>query len=140
MIIIWIGRWILGEESNTALFFIGLMALAVFLGHLFPIFLGFKGGKGVATALGIFILMGPKAILLALPIFVLVVYVGKYVSLGSLVAAGSFPVLMIVFQYNIFAVFLSIIIAAAIILKHKENILRLIKGEEKPWRGKVKTE
>src|SRR4030042_2682863 len=140
MIIIWIGRWILGEESNTALFFIGLMALAVFLGHLFPIFLGFKGGKGVATALGIFILMGPKAILLALPIFVLVVYVGKYVSLGSLVAAGSFPVLMIVFPYNIFAVFLSIIIAAAIILKHKENILRLIKGEEKPWRGKVKPE
>ena len=75
---------------------------------------------------------------MALPVFVLVVLLGKYVSLGSIVAAGSFPVLMIVFSYPVYTVCLAIVIAAAIILKHKENILRLIKGEEKPWRAKEK--
>ncbi len=89
----------------------------------------------MATALGIFILLGPKAILVALPLFILVVLLWKYVSLGSIVAAGSFPVLMIVFTYQLYTVFLSLVIAAAIILKHKKNILRLIKGEEKPWRA-----
>ena len=111
------------------------MALAVFLGHIFPVFLSFKGGKGVATALGIFLLLGPKAILVVVLLFILVVLLGKYVSLGSIVAAASFPVVMYFFHYNRNAVFLSIAIAAVIILKHKPNILRLIKGEEKTWRS-----
>ncbi|MBI4764538.1 MAG: glycerol-3-phosphate 1-O-acyltransferase PlsY [Deltaproteobacteria bacterium] len=138
MLMIWIGRRIFGGEGDSGLLIISLMALAVFLGHIFPVFLGFKGGKGVATALGIFILLGPKAILVAVPVFVLVVLLGKYVSLGSIVAAGSFPVLMIVFSYPVYTVGLAIVIAAAIILKHKANIQRLIKGEEKPWRSKGK--
>lgn len=138
MLVVWIGLWVFAGEGNQGFLFIALMALAVFLGHIFPVFLGFKGGKGVATALGIFILLGPKAILVALPIFVLVVFLGKYVSLGSIVAAGSFPILMIAFTYHVYTVLLAIVIAAAIILKHKENILRLIKGEEKPWRAKGK--
>lgn len=136
MIPIWIGQWVLGREGDTGFFFICLMALAAFLGHLFPIYLGFKGGKGVATAFGIFILIGPKALLIAIPIFVLVVYFGKYISLGSMIAAGSFPILLILFNYNIYAVMLSIVMASAIIYKHQENIRRLIKGEEKPWHGK----
>jgi glycerol-3-phosphate acyltransferase PlsY len=135
MVVIWLGRWILGGESESAFPVICLMALAVFLGHLFPIFLGFRGGKGVATALGIFVLLGPKAVFVALPLFILVVYLGKYVSLGSLAAAGSFPILLLLFNYNIYTVLLSIIVAAAIILKHKENIRRLLKREEKPWTG-----
>ena len=138
MLVIWLGLWIFAGEGDSRLLIINLMALAVFLGHIFPVFLGFKGGKGVATALGIFILLGPKAILVALPVFVLVVLLWKYVSLGSIVAAGSFPVLMIVFSYPVYTVGLAIIIAAAIILKHKANILRLIQGEEKPWRFKAK--
>jgi acyl phosphate:glycerol-3-phosphate acyltransferase len=138
MIVVWIGLWAFAGEGDLGFLYIALMALAVFLGHIFPVFLGFKGGKGVATALGIFILLGPKAILVALPIFILVVLLGKYVSLGSIVAAGSFPVLMIVFSYPVYSVFLAIVIASAIIFKHKENILRLIKGEEKPWQHKGK--
>jgi glycerol-3-phosphate acyltransferase PlsY len=115
------------------------MGLAVFLGHLFPIFLRFKGGKGVATALGIFLLLGPKAILIALPIFIVVVVLGKYVSLGSLIAAASFPLVMLFFRYHFYYVLLSAVVAAAVILKHKANILRLLKGEEKPWRSKGNT-
>ncbi|MFH0789844.1 MAG: glycerol-3-phosphate 1-O-acyltransferase PlsY [Pseudomonadota bacterium] len=138
MIPIWIGQWVFGGEPPGAVsFYLCLIALAAFLGHLFPIYLGFKGGKGVATALGIFILLGPKTLLVALPLFVLVVYFGKYISLGSIITAGSFPILLILFNYHIYTVFLSIIMAAAIIFKHKDNILRLIKGEEKPWHGKA---
>jgi len=138
MLVVWIGRLVFGGENTPTFFLVCLMALAVFLGHLFPVFLDFKGGKGVATALGIFILLGPKAILVALLLFILIVFFGKYVSLGSIVAAGLFPVLLILFNYNNYTVLLSIIIVAAIIFKHKGNILRLIKGEEKPWRGKGK--
>ena len=138
MLMIWIGQWVFAGEGELGQFYITLMALAVFLGHIFPVFLGFKGGKGVATALGIFILLGPKAILVAIPVFVLVVLLGKYVSLGSIVAAASFPVLMIVFSYPVYTVCLAVVIAASIILKHKANIQRLIRGEEKPWRGKEK--
>jgi glycerol-3-phosphate acyltransferase PlsY len=136
MVVVWIGQWVFAGEGNQGVFFIALMALAVFLGHIFPVFLRFKGGKGVATALGIFLLLGPKAIVVALLLFILVVLLGKYVSLGSIVAAGSFPVVMIMFSYQVYIVLLSIVIAATIILKHKANILRLIKGEEKPWRAK----
>jgi acyl phosphate:glycerol-3-phosphate acyltransferase len=136
MLVVWIGQWAFAGEGNHGFLFIALMALAVFLGHIFPVFLGFKGGKGVATALGIFILLGPKAILVALLLFILVVLLGKYVSLGSIVAAGSFPIVMIMFSYQVYTVLLSIVIATVIILKHKANILRLIKGEEKPWRAK----
>jgi len=137
MLVVWIGWLVFGGENAPTFFLVCLMALAAFLGHIFPVFLHFKGGKGVATGLGIFILLGPQAILVAILVFVLVVYLGKYVSLGSLVAAGLLPVLLIIFNYNLYAVCLSVIIFAAIIFNHKENILRLIKGEEKTWRGKT---
>jgi acyl phosphate:glycerol-3-phosphate acyltransferase len=136
MLVIWIGWRVFGEVSDSAYFIIALMGLAVFLGHLFPLFLRFKGGKGVATALGIFLLLGPKAILIALPLFIVVVVLGKYVSLGSLTAAVSFPFAMAFFHYHLYYILLGAIIAAAVILKHKANILRLLKGEEKPWKAR----
>ena len=139
MIVIWTGRWFFVEESPSGLLIICIMGLAVFLGHLFPLFLRFKGGKGVATALGIFILLAPKVILIAIPVFILAVYFGKFISLGSMLAAGSFPILLILFNYHYYIVLLACGIAAGVIAKHKENILRLIRGEEKPWRLKDKT-
>ena len=136
MIPIWIGQWILKGDTDALMLSLCLIALAAFFGHLFPFYLGFKGGKGVATALGIFIVLGPKTLLVAIPLFVLVVYFGKYISLGSIVTAGSFPILLILFNYHLYTVALAIVIGSAIIIKHKENILRLIKGEEKPWNTK----
>jgi acyl phosphate:glycerol-3-phosphate acyltransferase len=137
MIPIWIGQEVLAGTSNYY-FYLCLIALAAFMGHLFPIYLRFKGGKGVATALGIFILLGPKALLIAIPFFVLIVYFGKYISLGSIVATGSFPVFLIIFHYDKSIILLSIVIAVAIILKHRENMVRLWRGEEKPWLGEKK--
>jgi acyl phosphate:glycerol-3-phosphate acyltransferase len=135
MIPIGVGWWLIGSK-DSAIIIICLTALAAFLGHLFPIYLGFKGGKGVATALGVFALLGPKALLISIPLFILVVLIWKYVSLGSIIAAGTFPVFLIIFGYNHNIILLSIIIALAVILKHRENIRRLVKGEEKPWQGK----
>lgn len=133
MIPIWIGWRITGGSGESATIIICFIAFAVFLGHLFPIFLGFRGGKGVATALGIFALLVPKALLVAIPIFLVIVIAWKYVSLGSVIIAGIFPIILILFNYNKYYMILSLLIAMAVILKHKENIKRLVKGVEKPW-------
>jgi glycerol-3-phosphate acyltransferase PlsY len=136
MLVVWIGRRVFGSASASALFLVALMGLAVFLGHLFPVFLRFKGGKGVATALGIFLIIGPKAVWIALSLFILVVGVGKYVSLGSITAAAAFPLLMLLFDYPAYNIFLAAAVSLGVILKHTENIKRLVRGEEKPWRSK----
>jgi glycerol-3-phosphate acyltransferase PlsY len=106
-------------------------ALAAVLGHVFPVWLRFKGGKGVATALGVFCVLFPKAILVALAIFILVVAVTRYVSLGSILGAIAFPVAAY-FMQN--ADWLSLLLASGvsliIVIKHQQNIGRLMAGTE----------
>ena len=133
---VWIGKWGLSEVPELNGYALCLVALAAFLGHLFPIYLRFKGGKGVATALGIFLVFSPAIVLLVVPIFVGLVLLGKYVSLGSMLSAAAFPVLLIIFNYSAPIIWLAVVIAAAIIIKHQENIRRLLRGEEKPWNKK----
>jgi glycerol-3-phosphate acyltransferase PlsY len=133
---VWLGQWGLNSAPGTPDFALSLVALAAFLGHLFPVYLGFKGGKGVATALGIFLVVSPLVVFLAVPIFIGVVLVGKYVSLGSMVAAAAFPVLLFILDYPAALVWLAVVIAGFIIGKHHENVRRLLRGEEKPWNKK----
>ena len=109
---------------------IGLTILSAFTGHVYPIFLKFKGGKGVATALGVFILIVPWAVLIAFLIFILTVYKSRYISLGSMMATGSLPIWITLLSYSNFYVIPSIITAGLITYKHKDNIQRLIDGEE----------
>jgi glycerol-3-phosphate acyltransferase PlsY len=108
-----------------------LAALFAVLGHVFPVWLRFKGGKGVATALGVFCVLFPKAILVALAIFILVVAITRYVSLGSILGAIAFPVAAY-FMQN--ADWLSLLLASGvsltIVLKHHQNIGRLLAGTE----------
>jgi glycerol-3-phosphate acyltransferase PlsY len=108
-----------------------LAALFAVLGHVFPIWLRFKGGKGVATALGVFCVLFPKAILVALAIFILVVAVTRYVSLGSILGAIAFPVAAYFMQD---ADWISLLLASGvsliIIVKHHQNIGRLLGGTE----------
>ena len=110
----------------------GLLAI---LGHVFPIWLKFKGGKGVATAAGVFIALTPISLLIALLVFIVVVAITRYVSLGSIMAALS------LLAVNVISIFrqphkdyalliLVVLIVAMIIYKHKENIARLIRGNE----------
>ena len=106
-------------------------ALAAVLGHVFPVWLRFKGGKGVATALGVFCVLFPKAILIALAIFILVVAITRYVSLGSILGAIAFPVAAYFLQNTDW---ISLLLASAVslivILKHRQNIGRLLAGTE----------
>ena len=114
--------------------------LACMLGHVFPIFFNFKGGKGVATSVGIFYVCNPLAITLGLTVFALVLIISKIVSLSSLIATVVVVVLSIVF-YDHYAFLLPQIIlivsmGAIVFLKHKENIKRLIAGNENKIGGK----
>ena len=114
------------------------MGLAAFLGHLFPIYLKFKGGKGVATALGVFLFLSPIVILIEVVVFAASVAIWKYVSLGSMLAAGTMPVLLYLLSFPMPVVLLSIVFAILIIIKHSSNIQRLLSGTENKIGSKKK--
>ncbi|MGB8128764.1 MAG: glycerol-3-phosphate 1-O-acyltransferase PlsY [Candidatus Angelobacter sp.] len=119
-----------------ALRLMSLAALCAVLGHVFPIWLRFKGGKGVATALGVFCVLFPKAILVALAIFILVVSITRYVSLGSILGAIAFPLAAYFIQYpDWLSLLLASTVSLIIILKHHQNIRRLLAGTENRFGG-----
>ncbi|HEX9776947.1 MAG TPA: glycerol-3-phosphate 1-O-acyltransferase PlsY, partial [Geopsychrobacteraceae bacterium] len=109
---------------------LALVALAAFVGHCFPVYLGFKGGKGVATALGVFLVLSPLAILGALAVFVLVLWKWRYISLASVSAAAVIPLLVLAIErsWPLFAA--TLVIAAIVIWRHRSNIERLKSGGE----------
>ena len=113
-----------------------LAALCAVLGHMFPIWLKFRGGKGVATGLGAFLLISPEAVLLAAGTFVIILLVFRYVSLASIVAVAIFPLLAWIvrdFGSWLSLVFMSIA-SLAIVARHHENIGRLLAGAEPSFR------
>jgi glycerol-3-phosphate acyltransferase PlsY len=109
---------------------VAAVGLAAFLGHLFPIYLRFKGGKGVATALGAYLGLDPLAVLIAVIIFVLLLLKWRFVSLGSLVGVAVMPLLLYLRNAPNQYIYLVLIIGTLIFLKHKDNIRRLIAGTE----------
>ncbi|MCX8022667.1 MAG: glycerol-3-phosphate 1-O-acyltransferase PlsY [Syntrophorhabdaceae bacterium] len=106
------------------------IGIAAFLGHLFPVYLRFKGGKGVATASGVYLAMNPWAILISFIVFLLMVFKWRYVSLGSITGASLTPFLMYFLNASPEYILSSVFIGLLIIAKHRENIGRLIKGKE----------
>ncbi|MCM0080105.1 glycerol-3-phosphate 1-O-acyltransferase PlsY [Geomonas sp. Red32] len=114
---------------------IASVGLAAFLGHVYTVFLGFKGGKGVATALGVFLAASPLSVLVALFVFVAVVYKSRYVSLASITAAAVIPPLVAAIERTPAMIAMSVIIAALVIYKHKENISRLRAGTENKFKA-----
>jgi glycerol-3-phosphate acyltransferase PlsY len=106
-------------------------ALFAVLGHMFPVWLRFKGGKGVATALGVFCILFPKAVLVSLAIFIVAVAITRYVSLGSILGAIAFPVAAYFLQDpDAGSLVITSIIAVIVVLKHHQNIRRLLAGTE----------
>jgi glycerol-3-phosphate acyltransferase PlsY len=120
-----IAQWLVNEE-----FWIAGTGLAAFLGHCFPIYLRFKGGKGVATALGVLLPLAPLAVVFDIFFFAGVVATSRIVSVGSILAAAAMPILIWLLKYPLPAVILGICIAVLIIYRHKENIKRLLTGGE----------
>lgn len=113
---------------------VSLIALATLLGHIYPVYLNFKGGKGVATALGVFIVLIPWAALSAFPVFIAATWISGYVSVGSLTAVAAMPLLAWFFSHSKIYTLLAVAMAALIWVKHKDNIRRLLNGSEKSWR------
>ena len=112
---------------------IGICAL---LGHMFPIFLGFQGGKGVATALGVYLAISPLSFLCSLVLFIIIVWIWSYISFGSILAAAGMPLFLILFGKPQPLIIGSLIMAALIWYKHKVNIQGLIRGEERRWKDR----
>lgn len=121
-----------GFEENPLLY--AGVALSAILGHLYSPFLKFRGGKGVATTIGTFLVLTPKALLTVLPVFLIAVYVSGFVSVGSLLSVALLPLLIYLYGYPIEYTHCAIILAPLIFWKHRENIKRLMRGEEKTWR------
>ncbi|MCK4694385.1 MAG: glycerol-3-phosphate 1-O-acyltransferase PlsY [Candidatus Cloacimonetes bacterium] len=127
-----LGKYILENPDDLFLIFIGL---AVILGHICTIFLKFKGGKGVATSAGVFIALIPIPVFITLVVFILTVWISKYVSLGSLIAALTLFITELIININnsfaeIEILILIFIITVFIIIRHRENIKRILKGNE----------
>lgn len=116
-----------------------LAALCAVLGHIYTVWLGFKGGKGVATAFGVFVALAPWAALASLGVFVLVFAASRYVSLASILGAAAFPVLALVLRhdYGVWLTAVIFLVPAIIIAKHHQNISRLRHGTEYRF-GKAK--
>ncbi|MGB9104942.1 MAG: glycerol-3-phosphate 1-O-acyltransferase PlsY [Terriglobales bacterium] len=123
------------QRPGVQHFYLIMAIAAVFaiLGHVFPVWLKFKGGKGVATGVGAFIALAPKAVLIVLVIFVAIVAAFRYISLGSIVATAAFPIFAwLLYRYQASpAVFAAMVVASALIIaKHHQNIRRLLAGTE----------
>lgn len=124
----------LGESA------LSLLSLAAVLGHMFTPWLAFKGGKGVATALGVALAFRAGMVLPALGVFVAVLLLFRYVSLGSVLSAFALPLILAWRGATPVVLLLWIDIALLVILKHHENIRRLLKGAETPLWGAKKKE
>ncbi len=116
---------------------IALCGAASVLGHMFPVYLGFKGGKGVATALGAFLYLAPLAVLGCLAVFLASVYFSGFVSLGSLLGSLSILLWLALLHAPAWKLWLAAFIVAMIWIKHYQNIGRLMRGTEKSWKQKA---
>ena len=125
--------WIAPYANGSAAILAGLAALFAIVGHVFPIWLKFRGGKGVATGLGSFLLLAPKALLVVVGLFLAFVLAFRYVSLGSIVAVAFFPLVAWFLDgaQRGPAMVASMVTACFIIVaKHSDNIRRLLSGRE----------
>ncbi len=123
--------WLAGRLTQNSALWTSAAALSVMTGHAFPVFLGFRGGKAVASCVGAFLRLAPLPLSAALAVFVVTVAVTRYVSLGSILAAGSLPLAVWLIAHPPWPVVAAAMLAAGfMILRHKANIQRLRAGTE----------
>ena len=129
------------EYNHDSVQFLNLqlvLGLAGLLGHIFPVYVGFRGGKGIATLLGIVIAIDPYAAAASLGVFAIVLFISRYVSLGSIAASLAFPIYVICIEEDaknsliIFSLFITVLV----LITHQKNIERLLRKEESKVFGK----
>lgn len=107
-----------------------LGGLAAIAGHTYPVFFGFKGGRGVATGFGVIIMLCPDISLLAIGVFITTIIITRYVSLGSILGALSVPINMYLFHKPVPVLLFGIVAASFVIYRHRDNIFRIYHGKE----------
>jgi glycerol-3-phosphate acyltransferase PlsY len=120
-----------GSYFGVGTLYEGLIGVSAILGHNFSLFLGFRGGKGVATSLGVLVFYTPWVALYTLIIWLVIVFLTKYSSLGAIVSFALLPVNIILFDYDKTKLLIAILIALLVLIRHKDNIKRLMNGSEK---------
>lgn len=127
----WLASWLTGANP----LWVSAAALAVALGHAFPAFLGFHGGKAAATSVGAFAYLAPMPMLATTVVFVIAVAATRYISLGSILGAASFPLAVFLIQHPPAPVVIASVLGAAFVVwRHKANIARLRAGAESVFR------
>lgn len=118
----------------------GMLMASIFvvIGHNWPVFLNFKGGKGVATSFGVLLVMNWKVAIICLAIAIIIVSITKYVSLGSIIAAMSAPIVMILFSSREkYLILTTLFLGILCVYRHKSNIIRLLQGKENKLGNKI---
>jgi glycerol-3-phosphate acyltransferase PlsY len=129
-----LGEWFSGPDVHA------IAAISAVLGHMYPVWLRFKGGKGVATAFGVFLALSPAAALVGLAVFVVVLLIWRYVSLASIASAVVFPIAALLLnrdRQTALVITAVVLIPLLVIVKHRQNIARLRHGTEYRF-GKAK--
>ncbi|MBN1832394.1 MAG: glycerol-3-phosphate 1-O-acyltransferase PlsY [Deltaproteobacteria bacterium] len=114
-----------------------LTGLSALLGHQYSIYLRFRGGKGFATALGVYLALSPPACLISLLVFVITVYGWRYVSVGSMVSSCFVPLMLLVLGESSGEIAVTLIMAVLICVNHRDNLYRLAQGQERKWGEKT---
>ncbi len=127
-----LGKLIGGEDGQIA------AGIFVVIGHNWPILLGFKGGKGIATTIGVMIAINPYIVAAIVPIGLIIIFITKYVSLASILGMAIFPITMLMNKQPVKLVLFSFLLSAMAIYRHKSNIKKLIGGTEAKIGDKVK--
>jgi glycerol-3-phosphate acyltransferase PlsY len=132
-------EWLLLSNDETINLKLAL-GIAALIGHIFPVYVGFRGGKGVATLFGLVIAIHPLSALIAIIIFIITLLITKYVSLSSMIGGFSFPILIVVVYHTttLSLVIFSMVIAILLLFTHQKNIERLLSKEESKANLKVK--
>ena len=131
---VWAAASLLPDTAMGREWMVMACGLATVVGHMFPLYLKFKGGKGVATALGVFLFISPGSILISLFVFVAAVAASGYVSVGSLVATALIPLWLWILGGTPIILAVALVIVILIWFQHRSNIGRLLRGEEKGWK------
>lgn len=124
-------------SATGSLTITALCGAAAVVGHCWPIFLGLKGGKGVATSGGIILYLSPVIFFSLIAVFIIVILISRYVSLGSISVAALFPIAVILLHQSRPVVFMSLFVAVLVIARHHENIRKLINGTEAKFTEKA---
>ena len=132
---VWLGRWIAPGEPYIA----ALSGLAAVIGHNWPVFLGFRGGKGVATTIGVMATLAFFQALYAGIVAIAAIAATRFVSLGSLLFALLIPVLAFALDYPPFIVWIGIIVCVFAFIRHRSNIVKLVQGKEHKLGTKYKS-